>query len=317
MTKFKISIITPVYNAEKYIERCIKSIKNQSYKNIEHIIIDDGSTDDTLKICQKYDKNIKLIHKENEGVSKARNVGLEKSTGDYVLFVDADDWLEKDMCEKLISKCTKKEVDIVVCGYNEYYENKKASVSKKLSTKKLSFTKLITDENTNFGGFPWNKLIKKSIIKNKFDEKVHYYENLLFFLQNCSENTNYEIVNECLYNYCINDTSAVHSKKYSLKKLSSLDALNKIIPLLPKDTVINHKIHYVNAYYNNLFSLETKMPQQKKIITNYKKDMNKYYQDIMQTKGVPIKVKLKLFCMHNLYFIYYIYKIIKDKKNEK
>ena len=121
----KISIITPVYNAEKYIERCVNSVLNQTYENIEFIIVNDGSTDNTAKILNRLKKNdsrIMVIHKKNEGVSKARNTALKKATGKYVLFVDADDWLESTMCEDLISHAEKNNSDVVICEYYNYYE---------------------------------------------------------------------------------------------------------------------------------------------------------------------------------------------------
>ncbi len=314
MKKSKISIITPVYNAEKYIARCIESVQKQTYKNIEHIIIDDGSTDNTYNICQKYKDKIKLIHKANEGVSKARNIGIENSRGDYLLFVDADDWLEENMCQKMIEAIINFESDIVICAYNDFYENKKVSKPRKLHlNNNENFLELLTDETTNFGGFPWNKLIKRDIVKNYFNEEVHYYENLLFFLENCNENTKFTIVNEYLYNYCINDNSAVHSKKYSLKKLTALDSLNKIIPLLPKKTVDKHKLHYINSYYNNLFLLQTKMKTKKHLIKKYKLNLEHYYKDVIKSSDISFKNKVKTFCMHNIYIVYYLFKKIKER----
>ena len=94
-----ISVIIPVYNVEKYLSRCIESVLNQTYRNLEIIIVDDGSTDDSLNICRRYekkDKRIKVIHQDNGGLSSARNKGLMNSTGEYISFVDSDDWLHPD-----------------------------------------------------------------------------------------------------------------------------------------------------------------------------------------------------------------------------
>ena len=229
-----ISIITPAYNAEKYIERCVKSVINQTYKNIEHIIVDDGSTDNTGKILDKLkksDERIKVIHKNNEGVSKARNVALEEACGEYVLFADADDWLEPNMCEELINKILETKSDVVICEYYNFFEN--SGNREKISLKEikgLSFPDLISDDDNKYGGFPWNKLIRIDKIKFDFDESVHFYENLLFFLQNFDDRTKYSVIHKPLYNYCINDNSAVHSKKFNMKKVSTLNALSKVIP---------------------------------------------------------------------------------------
>lgn len=213
----KVSIITPAYNAEKYISKCISSILQQELKEIEHIIVDDGSTDRTAKICEQYakdNKKIKVIYKKNEGVSKARNEALKIAKGEYILFADADDWLEKDMCSKMVKLADKNKLDIAISGYYNYYDNigdKKEIKLKKIENK--SFPQIITDDKNKYGGFPWNKLIRREKIKKFFNENIHYYENLMFFLENFGENTKFDVIYEPLYNYCINDNSAVHYKR--------------------------------------------------------------------------------------------------------
>lgn len=113
----KISIIVPVYNVQKELNRCVKSLINQSYRNIEIILVDDGSTDESSKICDdwvKQDDRIAVIHKQNGGLSDARNVGLKKAMGDYVLYIDSDDYIELDACENFIKAALEEEVDIIV-----------------------------------------------------------------------------------------------------------------------------------------------------------------------------------------------------------
>ena len=117
-----ISIIIPVYNVEKYLNKCLNSVIEQTYKNIEVILIDDGSTDNSGKICDEYAKNdirIKIIHQQNGGVSTARNNGLEHATGKYITFVDSDDYIEKEMIETMAKKIMKKNADIVICGVTD------------------------------------------------------------------------------------------------------------------------------------------------------------------------------------------------------
>ena len=121
-----ISVIVPVYNVERYLRQCIESITNQSYKNLQIILIDDGSKDNSGKICDEYaekDKRVEVIHKENTGVSAARNTGLDNAKGEWITFVDADDWVEKNFCEILIKKATENESDCIACGYNKVYCN--------------------------------------------------------------------------------------------------------------------------------------------------------------------------------------------------
>lgn len=297
MEKEKISIIIPIYNAEKYIKRCIDSVINQTYKNLQIILVDDGSKDNSAIICDEYakqDERITVIHKINEGVSKARNTGINEISGDYVLFVDADDWLEDTMCEKLIAKAKENDSDIVVCEYNNYYENDDKLEHVKLKDfRDKGFNSIITDDSNKYGGFPWNKLIKKEILLHKFNEKVHYYENLLFFLENTSEHTKYAVVHECLYNYCINDNSAVHSKKYSLKRITALDALELVISLVPEQNRDYQKYYYCLAYYDNENAIKDNKIKGVDL-EKYKAVRNVFFKDIIKSKWLSKKDKIKL-----------------------
>lgn len=113
-----ISVIVPVYKVEKYINKCVDSIINQTYTNLEIILVDDGSPDNCGNICDEYakkDNRIKVVHKENAGVSSARNIGLEKSSGKYITFIDADDYVEKNYCEELLNILKIENADCVAC----------------------------------------------------------------------------------------------------------------------------------------------------------------------------------------------------------
>ena len=121
----KIAIIVPAYDVQEYIGKCIESLVNQSYKNIEIIVINDGSTDETLKIVKEFadkDKRITVLSQENQGVSEARNLGLQSVSADYVLFLDSDDWLEVETCEEVLKEAEENEADIVMFGYIREYE---------------------------------------------------------------------------------------------------------------------------------------------------------------------------------------------------
>lgn len=305
-----ISIIIPAYNAEKYIERCLKSVINQTYKTLEILVIDDGSSDGTGKICDEFakrDSRLIIIHKENEGVSKARNDGLKVATGEYVLFVDSDDWLENDMCELMLKKAQNDNLDIVVCEYKNYYENSKEFECISLKNyENLSFLDVISDEKTQYGGFPWNKLIKKSIIEFKFNESVHFYENLLFFLMNSQKQIKYGVVHNKLYNYCINDTSAVHSKKYSIKRLTILDAMNLVIPMVSQKLIDNYKYVYLNSYYNNYYGMKMQKLN-KDVLKKYVKNISVYYKDLMNSQNISTGKKIKILIIHRFGFIYELF----------
>ena len=113
----KLSVIIPIYNVEKYLDRCIKSICNQTYENLEIILVDDGSTDGSPEMCDQYvekDKRIKVIHKQNGGLSDARNVGLEYATGQYIFFCDSDDYVERDLISECMESISKDSIDILI-----------------------------------------------------------------------------------------------------------------------------------------------------------------------------------------------------------
>lgn len=166
-----ISIIVPVYNVEEYLDCCIKSIVKQTYKELEIILIDDGSTDSSGNICDKYSENdnrIVVIHKENGGLSSSRNAGLDNATGEYLAFVDADDYVEEQYIEKLYNACIKHSADISICDYynfdeNKVYNSKDNKVYEKIIDKD---NLLIFDSKSNINGVAaWNKLYKASLFK--------------------------------------------------------------------------------------------------------------------------------------------------------
>ena len=153
-----ISIIIPVYNVEQYLSRCIDSVINQTYKNLEIILIDDGSTDDSGEICDEYalkDNRIKVMHKQNGGVSSARNEGLDISKGNYIGFIDSDDFIEKDMYEFLYDLLTKNNCDISCCNKFIFKDNKFIASKSFPKGNVLSFNEVLNDSKHDF--YIWNK----------------------------------------------------------------------------------------------------------------------------------------------------------------
>lgn len=172
----KISLITPVYNVENYLPKCLDSILNQTFSDFEVFVVDDGSTDSSGAIADRYakkDPRIKVIHKENGGAPSARNAGIEKATGDYLYFPDSDDWLSSDYLEDLYSTAVKTGADLVISGYTmEYYESNKRQTYK-VTTKDRFFDGKNTVRNNLHGYFdnmmmavPWNKLYSAKHIKD-------------------------------------------------------------------------------------------------------------------------------------------------------
>ena len=188
-----MSIIIPAYNAEDYIERCIISCLNQDYADIEVIVVDDGSQDNTLYICEKYAlkfDNLRVIIKSNSGVSETRNLGIEKASGKYVLFVDADDYIEKDMCSQLVQYMND-ETDLVICGYyieENGVQNVRCVKENKKYTKKEFAETLSTMQEEALLYVCWNKLFKREKIKKIFPPNMTFGEDSVFnfgYLEKC------------------------------------------------------------------------------------------------------------------------------------
>ena len=230
MNECKLSIIVPVYGVEKYIDKCLNSLVKQSLKEIEVIVVNDGTKDNSQKIIDKYVKKypdkIKSYIKENGGQGSARNYGLKKATGEYIGYVDSDDFVEKDMYKKLYNKAKENNYDIVVCGnYNvsEDYQNKNIDAF---------INNYNTDlENIFFGKMAvWNKIYKRDIlIKNKleFKEKV-WYEDLAFTLKAIMNSNTFAFIDEPLYDYLIREGSTMNNSNVQ-RNLEILDAFNDIL----------------------------------------------------------------------------------------
>ena len=182
-----ISVIVPVYNVEKYLHRCIDSILAQSFTDFELLLIDDGSKDNSGEICDGYaanDSRVRVFHKENGGVSSARNVGLDNAMGIWVAYVDSDDWVAKDYLKNLIGH-TKTGVDLVVSFPTYCFED--ASSSKPEYLPKLvdehNFEEIFVEHSMHQNTSPWSKLFRRSIIESaniRFCEEMHIGEDLLF-----------------------------------------------------------------------------------------------------------------------------------------
>ena len=178
----KISVIIPVYNVEKYLHQCIDSVIHQTYRNLEIIVVDDGSTDNCSKICDDYannDKRIKVVHKENGGVSSARNTGLALATGDWIGWLDSDDWVEPDMYEYLLKNAILYDSDVSICSQYEYYKNCRRIIGwdqiKVLNTEKA--LELLM-KNDNMQNILWDKLWKRTLFEDITFPVGRTYEDL-------------------------------------------------------------------------------------------------------------------------------------------
>ena len=212
-----VSIIVPVYNTEKYLDRCIKSIVNQSYKNLEIILVDDGSPDNCPQMCDEWaekDNRIKVIHKLNDGLANARNTGIEACTGDYVMFTDSDDYIELDMVEFLLNLSVKYNADVSRCGFYYNYDNGNQKTDGNDYTVKLleKDDRIIELVTTGFCGTVWNKLYKREVVKSNFFSKQDgCSEDILYNFRVYKEDYKTVFSDVPKYHYVIRDNSITNN----------------------------------------------------------------------------------------------------------
>ena len=221
----KISIIVPVYNAQKYLKKCIDSIINQTYKNIEILLINDGSKDKSLKICKEYEKKdsrIIVIDKQNKGVSNTRNVGIKKSTGDYIVFIDSDDCFELDAIETMYNIIKDKDLDMVRFNYQIN------GIPQTSYTNVEDFEKNIL--NGNIPAYVWIFIFKNKFIKNiLFKEDISMMEDTTFIVELLEKKPKLLLSDKVTYNYYLSENSLSRGKENYEKNIKDILKVNKYI----------------------------------------------------------------------------------------
>ena len=321
MKKQKISIIVPVYNVDKYLKKSLDSLINQTYKNIEIILIDDGSTYNRGKICDEYkkiDKRIKVIHQENKGLSGARNTGLKNKTGDYITFVDSDDYVEKDYIEFLYKLIKEDDYDISACNFSKIIDNKKEEnkINNKYILNSEETLYKLFDVKDNFTQSAWAELYKKELFNNNYFPEDEIYEDIET-IGNILLSVNkviYSTISK--YNYYIRLGSLSYSD-YSIKELDrinhSKELVNKAIKKYPrlKNIAITFYISNLIAVCNKqLFSGMYKTKEigyTKKIIL---KNLNIF---INKNFSLTKKIQILLFLINTKIYLKVYLSIKKDK----
>lgn len=242
MKEILVSVIVPCYNVEKYIEKGLSSLINQTLKDIEIIVINDGSNDNTLKILNEFrknDKRIKIIDKKNEGVSAARNIGLKEAKGKYICFMDSDDRLEKDFLEKMYNKISENDYDMVACDTYAIYPNKKKYIKSNINDNQDE-KKLMIDAYTVI----WNKIYKKEIIKDiYFDNSISFCEDVLFLYEVYLKVKKIGSIHEPLYNYLQREKSLTYTYNEIIYDL--IKSIDKVVDYYE----INN---YLDKYYQEI-----------------------------------------------------------------
>lgn len=294
-----ISIIVPCYNVERYVEQCIRSIMGQSYKNIEIITVDDGSPDNSSQILDKLaneDSRIKVIHKQNAGVSAARNSGLDVATGDYVVFVDGDDYLAPDYVDYMLQLAYKNDSDFVM-SQNCYTQENEPQISKD-SIKTMSpseATALLISPRVIVGC--WNKMFKREFI-NKFTlsfSTTLFYGEGLTFITKASQLANCVTVgNRKVYYYRRNNEASATSKFNIQKYYNGEKALDNIHnELIVKDA----NVELMMALHKSMFCLGA-------LSQAYAHNLQKDYKTDCKHWRAIIKKNLKILCLSNQVSLY-------------
>ena len=273
MKNAKVSIIVPIYNVEQYIEECINSILAQTYSNLEIIIVDDCSTDNTLAICEeiiKTDERVKLFHNEkNSGVSFSRNRALDAVTGEYIAMIDSDDWVDKNYIELMVSAIEETNADACICGYSRYYGNNISEEYYQVTHEtQVKTNKEILDcamqPNVPFVGFICSKMYRYSIInenKLRFDTDISICEDSLFNYSYFDSAENCVLIKDCLYHYRIRQQSATRTANAEKikTKLLAFQKANSIAKKHPQSifyyrvnaTIYCTALQYIYAFFKN------------------------------------------------------------------
>lgn len=302
----KVSIIIPVYNVEKYIGECLDSIVKQTYRNLEIILVDDGSPDNSGSVCDKYadkDERVRVIHKKNAGVSEARNSGLEIATGDYIAFADPDDWLEKDMIEKMVRALEYTDADASFCRFHTEILSDEAlkycsPVEEKTGDSNNAIWHMF--ETLAYGVMVWNKLFKREIIYGldnsfiKFDKNLKVGEDEIWLIEVVQNAKKVAYINDELYYWRVREESVYRNNLITEARVQDVEAQTRALEILNDDEApvyweiynrLNCKIYdfAVKAYINNQTDYYN-------IFMEYK---NKYSADWFKSDRVMLQTKIK------------------------
>lgn len=308
--KIELSVIVPLYNAEKTLPKCLTSIQSNRNINLEIILVDDESTDKTMELCEKYscnDSRIKVLQKKNGGVASARNSGLEIATGTYVTFMDQDDWIEKNAYSIMLERGLKEEADMIVCNYTkDYGEDVRPMVNRRpiadsiSSAEELIMYAFFREEYRGFAAFVWNKLFKRELLnKNKisFDDSLKRGDDVLFYSKIAVTAPKTVYMDTHFYHYVQREDSITHTlTRENLQRLAEiLSGYEKAIAVLEENHINADAVNYLKCFYvyhaSNLYELsyKEKLWSEKKFFI---KCMKKYLAEYKeQNINYPERIK--------------------------
>lgn len=298
----KISIIIPIYKAEQYLDKCLESVVNQTYKNLEIILVEDGSPDNSGNICDTYasvDSRITVIHKENGGVSSARNAGLDIAQGDYICFIDPDDWIELDALEVCLNHLLTTKTELCFFNYDEIYESGRRICQNPIFGDKEIFWDL--DDLDTLSKYmnwtaSWNFLLKYSLIKEiRFNEGLWIGEDTVFKFQLYKNLSNFSCLRKVLYHYRIRSNSCtgiicpdipeiIYKRFYMmLKMIQDGKYPNNAVKVINTVELIRHTSTVIETAFNGKISFKCNYQMIKKYTdTNeFKEALNNYNKNMV------------------------------------
>ena len=306
MLKEKISVIIPIYNVEEYLDKCIKSIINQSYRNLEIILVNDGSTDNSLSICNRYKKNdnrIILINKKNGGLSSARNAGMEVATGQYISFIDGDDYIDLDMYESIYKIIELKKPDIVEVGVNYIYKDRVDYMKEReLTVNNIKALEYFLNRNEIFKAMACNKVYKKEVLKKIKFKEGYIHEDAFFTYKVFLNAKKISHLGLSKYNYVQQREGSIMNESFTKKRIVVLEAFEERSNILKKLGFHNLVNLSDREYLETLIELYYKFKDSNYNDYNLEKffeiEIKKNY-NLKMNKTISLNVKLK----YILYFI--------------
>lgn len=296
-----VTIVVPVYKVEKYIDKCINSILNQTYKNLEIILVDDGSPDTCKEICDNYAKQdirIKVIHKENGGLSDARNAGIDVATGRFISFVDSDDYIDSEYIELLYRSITKDKSDMAISSHKVIYENgtilEKATGEESILNSKEVLKRILYDDGIDLSA--WAKLYKIELFQEIRYPKGRLFEDAATTYKLIDKSNQISINSKSTYNYIIRNNS-ITNEQFSPSKMdliiSTEEMCNYIKNKYPDlEKACARRLMY--AYLSTLTQIAKSNKPKKEYVTKLMNYIKQNRNNVLQDKMIPKRDKIAL-----------------------
>lgn len=303
-----ISVIVSIYNVQAYVEKSVQSIVNQTYKNLEILLVDDGSTDNSGKLCDAFAKNderIKVIHKVNGGLSSARNEGIKVATGEYIAFVDGDDWIDEDMYEGMLSAILKHDADIAICNYKEISKKgiRDTSSDDIVVFEGRETLKVFIEEDVNYQiqNAAWNKLYKRSLMGELRFPEGKLFEDIVYTTKLLAGSKRAVYVNKAYYNYIFDRSDSImNSKKVERLLTDQIPAYQEkgefLLSIGEKELFLTHQFFFYKRMLLHYKDAKERKPEgYKKFIRDLRKvicDKPVWEAFVGKSKGEWLRMKL-------------------------